>query len=199
MGGVSLLISVSAAAGGGPLGIDHKVALDESGMWSRSTQNAMLGITVTATIAAAFWEGGDTRFGKTSWYALDSELATALASTAGKAVFTRSRPSQTDDPNKWFQGKGHYSFPSGEVSAFSAAVTPYIAEYYRDNPWVWALELLPAYGAVARVKSQAHWQTDVLAGWALGAAIGYYSYKRDSPWTLGLAPHGLQVGFRTSW
>ena len=44
------------------------------------------------------------------------------ASTIAKDVFTRARPAQTDDPNKWFQGKGHYSFPSGEVTFVSAAV-----------------------------------------------------------------------------
>jgi len=198
-GAIILLTSGAACAGGGPLGIDHKVPLDESGIWSRSTQNAVLGLTVTSVVVAAFWEGGETRFGKTSWQTVDSLLITAVATTAGKAVFTRSRPSQTDDPDKWFQGKGHYSFPSGEVGAMSAAVTPYILEYQHDNPWVWALELLPAYDAAARIKSQAHWQTDVLAGWAIGAGVGYYAHSNNSPWSLSVMPHTVQVGFRTRW
>ena len=198
-GAMALLACGVASAGGGPLGIDHKVPLDESGIWSRNTQNAALGLTVTAVVVAAFWEGGETRLGKTSWQSVDSLLITAVATTAGKAIFTRSRPSQTDDPDKWFQGKGHYSFPSGEVGAMSAAVTPYILEYQHDHPWIWALELLPAYDAAARIKSQAHWQTDVLAGWAIGGAIGYYAHTVNSPWSLGLMPHGVQVGFRTRW
>ena len=45
-------------------------------------------------------------------------------------------------------------------------------EYGHDNPAVYALELLPLYDAIARVKVQSHWQTDVLAGFALGAVTG---------------------------
>jgi undecaprenyl-diphosphatase len=74
-------------------------------------------------------------------------------------------------------------------------VTPFIVNYARRNPWVWALEILPAYDAVARVKSQAHWQTDVLAGWALGTAVGYVSTTWKTPMFVQILPHGLVVGF----
>ncbi len=194
-----LLLNGSARAGGGPLGIDSTVALDDKGIWKRGTQTAVLGVVVTGTVAAAFWEGGGTRLGKTLWQSVDSLVLTTAATTAGKLVFTRARPSQTSDPNLWFQGGHHYSFPSGEVGAMSAVVTPLILEYKNDHPWVWALELLPAYDAVARVKVHAHWQTDVLAGFAIGTGIGYYAHSRDSPWVLGLLPHGASVGFRKQW
>ena len=188
-----------ACAGGGPLGIDHRLNYDDSGIWKRSVQNDVLGLVVTGTIAAAFWEGGETRIGKTLWQSVDSVLISTVATTAGKYAFTRARPSQTDDPNQWFKGGHHYSFPSGEVGAMSAVVTPFILEYQKDHPWVWALELLPAYDAVARMKVHAHWQTDVLAGFAIGTAAGYYAHTRDSPWTLGVLPHGASVGFHTRW
>jgi undecaprenyl-diphosphatase len=29
------------------------------------------------------------------------------------------------------------------------------------------------YDAIARVKTHGHWQSDVIAGWALGTAGGY--------------------------
>lgn len=189
----------SAAAAGGPLGIDHAWTLDQSGVWKRSTQNAVLGIAVTATVAAAFWEGGETRLGKTLWQSVDATVWTTIGTTGGKLLFTRARPSQTDDPNQWFKGGHHYSFPSGEVGAMSALVTPFVLEYGRDQPWVWALELLPAYDAIARLKSRAHWQTDVLAGFAIGTAAGYYAHSRDSPWVLGLLPGSIAVGFRKRW
>ena len=195
----ALLMSGSAAAGGGPLGIDHALTLDNKGIWKRNVQTAALGLVVTADIAAAFWEGGESRFGKTLWQSVDSLVISTVATTGGKYVFTRARPSQTDDPNQWFKGGHHYSFPSGEVGAMSAIVTPFILEYQKDNPWVWALELLPAYDAEARMKVRAHWQTDVLAGWAIGAAAGYYAHSRDSPWTLGVLPHGVSVGFHKQW
>ena len=178
---LALLASGAVLADGGPLGIDHRLAFDDKGIWKRSTQNAVLGVVVTGTIAAAFWEGGETRIGKTLWQSVDSVLISAVATTGGKYVFTRARPTQTDDPNQWFKGGHRYSFPSGKVGAMSAVVTPFILEYHNDHPGVWALELLPAYDAVARMKVRAHWQTDVLAGFAIGAAAGYYAYSRDSP------------------
>jgi PAP2 superfamily len=188
-----------AHAGGGPLGIDHVVTADDKGIWKRSTQNAVLSVVVIGDIGAALWEGGETRFGKTLWQSVDSMLISTVAANGSKLIFTRARPTQTDDPNQWFQGGHHYSFPSGEVAAMSGIVTPFIFEYAKDNPAVWALELLPAYDAIARVKVHAHWQSDVLAGWAIGTAAGYYAHSRDSPWTLGVLPHGFTVGFHKEW
>ena len=67
---------------------------------------------------------------------------------------------------------GGRSFPSGEVAEISGIVTPYVLEYGNDHPAVYALEVLPVYDAIARVRVQAHWQTDVIAGFALGTASG---------------------------
>jgi undecaprenyl-diphosphatase len=75
-------------------------------------------------------------------------------------------------------------FPSGEVTTLASAVTPLVLEYGHDHPAVYALELLPAYDAIARVRSHAHWQSDVLAGWALGTAVGYYAHSRAKPFTV---------------
>jgi undecaprenyl-diphosphatase len=60
---------------------------------------------------------------------------------------------------------------------------------------VWTLELLPAYDALARLKSQEHWQTDVIAGWALGSAAGYWASTRAIPISVQILPRGLSVGF----
>jgi len=81
------------------------------------------------------------------------------------------------------------------VTLQASFVTPFIVNYARQEPWVWALEILPAYDAAARLKSQAHWQTDVIAGWALGSAIGYWSTTRRVPLSVQILPRGLSVGF----
>ena len=81
----------------------------------------------------------------------------------------------------------------------SAIVTPFVLEYGHDYPGVYALELLPVYDAIARVKVQAHWQTDVLAGFALGTLTGYYAHSRDIPLILGVLPKGFTVGIRKSF
>jgi hypothetical protein len=80
------------------------------------------------------------------------------------------------------------------VTAVTAIVTPFVFEYGRDYPAVYALGLLPAYDAIARVKSQAHWQTDVLASIAPGTLTGYMAHSRDSPFIFGVLPKGFTVG-----
>ena len=189
----------AALAGGGPLGIDHRLNANYGGIWKRGTQNAVLGLAVTAEIAAALWEGGDSRLGRTLWQSVDSTVLATATADAGKLIFRRARPTETSDPNKWFQSGNHYSFPSGEVAALTGLVTPFVLEYGQDHPAVYALALLPAYGAAARLKTRAHWQSDVLASIALGAATGYYAHSRESPFILSTLPHGFMVGMRNNW
>jgi len=166
----------------------------DSGIWTRSNQNALRYGLLFGDIAFAIWEGGESRVGKAAWQSIDSVALAGITAEVAKRAFGRLRPSETNDPNQWFQG-GH-SFPSGEVSEISGIVTPYVLEYAHDHPAVWALELLPAYDAIARVRVGEHWQTDVLAGWALGTATGYLAWKHDSPIILRILPHGFSVGLR---
>jgi undecaprenyl-diphosphatase len=196
---VALAWAGFAHAGGGPLGIDHAVTLDQSGIWSRHNQQLLEVATMFTVMGGAVWEGGESRLGRTYWQAVDSAVLATGAATAGKYIFQRSRPSQTSDPNKWGQGSGNYSFPSGEVAFISAAVTPFVIEYGHDHPWVYALEALPAYDAAARVKSRAHWQSDVLAAWGLGTATGWYASTREKPFMLSVLPHAVQVGYSAHW
>jgi len=185
----------SATAGG----IDHKLTYDDSGIWNRNIQKGLEYGSIAVVLGGAAWEGGETRLGRTFWQAVDSSVLGAVTSEAAKHIFTRARPSQTDDPNQWFQGSGHYSFPSGEVTLVSAAISPFVFEYTHDYPWTLALEALPLYDAIARVKVQSHWQTDVLAAYAIGTAAGYYAHSRDSPFFLEVLPHGVGVGIRKQW
>jgi undecaprenyl-diphosphatase len=199
---VCILLAVTAAsamAAGGPLGIDHRLGYDNSGVWKRSNQTALLELMVGAELAGGLWEGGQTRLGRTFWQSIDASAIAGLSSQVLKRTFTRARPSQTDNPDLWFQGGSHYSFPSGEVTAVSAIVTPFVLEYRHDEPAVYALELLPIYDAVARVKVRGHWQSDVLASLALGTAIGYYAHSRKSPLILSVLPHGFFIGLRAHW
>jgi undecaprenyl-diphosphatase len=189
----------SAYAGGGPFGIDHTVGGDATGIWSRRNQILLQDVTPLVVIAGALWEGDDTRFGHASWQSVDSLLIGTVTAAGMKVAFGRSRPTQTNDPNQWFQGRGHNSFPSGEVMEITTAVTPYVLEYGADHPAVCALELLPIYDAIARVKSHAHWQSDVLASFAIGTGIGYYTHSRPSSISVGILPRGVTVGWKRSF
>ena len=60
---------------------------------------------------------------------------------------------------------------------------------------MWGLEVLPLYYGVARMKSQAHWQTDVIVGWALGTVAGYWAVRRDTPFSVQVLPRCLSLGY----
>jgi len=44
------------------------------------------------------------------------------------------------------------------------------------------------------VKTQAHWQSDVLAAWAVGGLAGWYAHEHDHPLLLQAMPNGVFVG-----
>jgi len=196
---LAALLQTAPAVAGGPFGIDHRVNEDNSGVWRRNNQKTLLGVMVVGGLAVGLWEGGETRLGKTTWQAVDATVFSVASTTIMKRVFTRARPSETDDPNKFFQGGSHTSFPSGEVAAMSAIVTPFVLEYRHESPGVYALELLPFYDAVARVKARGHWQSDVIVSFGIGTLAGYYAHNREQPFFLELLPHGVAIGLRKRW
>ena len=176
-------------------GFDHEWSLDENGIWARKYQSALQDGVIALELAGSLWYGNDDELGHTYWQTVDSSVISGVAAQLLKYGFSRARPYQGDNPNAWFKGSGYQSFPSGEVTLQASFVTPFIVNYGRQDPWVWALELLPAYDAIARLKSQAHWQTDVIAGWALGTGVGYWSTTRAVPLSVQILPGRLSVGF----
>jgi undecaprenyl-diphosphatase len=192
----ALTVSATATAGGGPLGIDHRLHYDNSGIWKRSNQKLLAGATAVTVFGGALLLGDNDDFGDTLWRSVDSVVLASATTDVLKLGFRRQRPSETDDPDKFFSsGKKNDSFPSGEVTLISAAVTPFIVRYGEDNPMVYALALLPAYDMVARMKTRGHWQTDVLAGAAIGTGFGIWASRRNSPFILSVLPGGFKVGF----
>jgi undecaprenyl-diphosphatase len=113
-----------------------------------------------------------------------------------KNVFQRPRPSQSSNPNLWRQGSGNKSFPSGETATMAAFVTPIILDNREEHPWVWTLLSLPLYMAEARMRSQAHWLSDVVVGGAVGIAAGTWAADRDSPLLLEITKDGMFVGLK---
>jgi len=189
-----LLLSSCAFAGGGPFGIDHEWSLDQSGIWARKVQTALETGTIAVELGGALWLGNDDPLGHVFWQTIDASAVSGVAAIGLKYAFSRARPYQGNDPNKWFKGRCCQSFPSGEVTLQASFVTPFIRRYEKENPWIWSLEALPVYDAIARMKSQAHWQTDVIAGWVLGSAFGYWSAARETPISVQILPRGLSVG-----
>jgi undecaprenyl-diphosphatase len=191
--GLALLL-VLAASLPAHAGIDHEWAFDQSGIWARKYQTGLEFGVIAFEVGGALWLGNDEEFGHTLWQTLDSSLISGLAADGLKRAFGRARPEQGNNPNAWFKGSCCESFPSGEVTLQASFVTPIIVHYAREHPWVWGLEALPVYDAIARMKSQAHWQTDVIAAWALGTGVGYWTSTWKTPLMVRILPGGLSVG-----
>jgi PAP2 superfamily len=191
--------TISAFAGSGPLGIDHELSRSDTGIWRRSNQVGLEFGSAILVFGGSLYFGSDSRIGKTFWQSTDSIVMTSVSSIALKEVFRRERPNQGNNPNAWFKSSSNQSFPSGEVAHITAVVTPFIKEYQNDNPWIWSLAALPVYDGIARMKSQAHWQTDVIAGALLGGGIGYYNSTRNTPWSVTILPRSVTIGFNKSF
>jgi hypothetical protein len=113
-----------------------------------------------------------------------------MAEAAGLSVTTslllkfasgRERPNQTDDPNLW--RKGGSSFPSIHAS-IAFAVGAVLAESGNDDYRI--MRRFLGYGAIAgftafeRVKHNAHWLSDDVAGAAIGGATAHFILERDA-------------------
>jgi hypothetical protein len=192
---LSGLYAQASQAAGGPLGIDHRWTYDNHGMWStRYEQGLVYGVMIFEA-GGAFWLGDDNDFGHTLWQSVDASIVSGFSAEVLKYAFSRARPNQGGNPDKWFQGSCCDSFPSGQVTLQASFVTPIILHYAHDHPWIWLLEALPVYDALARLKHQDHWQSDVIAGWALGTAAGYWAGNREIPLMVQILPRGLTIGF----
>ncbi len=142
------------------------------------------------------------------------ELGFALAAgwaavRALKAAFGLPRPFELDPGLAYppaLAGASSPSFPSGHA-ALAALFALFLAR--GGPPWGYLLALLWALlVGLSRVELGVHYPGDVLAGWALGAALAFLLPKRPPAlwlWTpalaLGLAlpplaaPAGLAAGF----
>jgi undecaprenyl-diphosphatase len=189
-----ILVPAIARAGSGPFGIDYELGRGDTGIFSRNAQLGLEYGSVAFIAAGALILGNDNQLGHTFWQSADSAVFAGLSAQVLKYAFRRARPIQGDNPNAWFQSGGQ-SFPSGEVTLQAAWVTPFILDNYQQHPWIWSLELLPMWDGYARMKSQAHWQSDVIASWLLGSGFGYWAAHREIPLLVEILPGGISVGF----
>jgi undecaprenyl-diphosphatase len=112
-----------------------------------------------------------TRQWRALYLAIGATLGTALANSALKALFSRSRPDVLLEP------LSSYSFPSAHSSAAFAFFLLLGLLASRGQPPRWRLTWLllaslPAAAiALSRVYLGVHWPSDIIAGAALAAGI----------------------------
>jgi undecaprenyl-diphosphatase len=190
----ALTVCGTVRAAGGPLGIDYELRYDNAGIWKRTYQLDLEYAVLGTSAVGALWLGNADPLGHVFWQDIDAEAISAIAAQGLKYAVSRARPSQGDNPNSWFQGQGHQGFPSGEVTLQAAFVTPIIVNYVHQSPWIAALEVLPIYDAIGRMKLHEHWQSDVIASWLLGTGVGYWTSTLKVPLVVRVLPGGVSVG-----
>jgi membrane-associated phospholipid phosphatase len=114
-----------------------------------------------------------------AWAMLEAAGLGSVTAYALKYTVRREGPDQSSDPNQWGKSGGS-SFPSWHATA-AFAVGTVLAESGNDE-YRWLRRLL-GYGLGAgtsyeRLKHNAHWLSDTVAGSALGMASAHFVMNR---------------------
>lgn len=125
-----------------------------------------------------------------AWNMVEATMLSGVTAYALKFAAGREPPDQTTDPNLW--GRGGNSFPSLHVTA-AFAVGTVLAESGNDEYRI--VRRLLGYGlgvftTYERLKHDAHWLSDTVAGAALGAASAHFVMDRRAATNEGT---GLRV------
>jgi membrane-associated phospholipid phosphatase len=136
---------------------------------------------------------------------VEAAALSAVTAYALKYIVAREGPDETSNPNEWFKGHG-YIFPSFHSTA-AFAVGTVLAESGNDE-YRWLRRLL-GYGlgvatSYERLKHNAHWLSDTLAGAAIGGATANFTmhrrYANEEQSSLSVVPveGGAMLTYRLS-
>ena len=119
---------------------------------------------------------GDPNGHREVWSMFEAATFSTLTTYGLKYIVRREGPDQTSDPNQWFKSGGH-SFPSEHATA-SFAIGTVLAEAGGDE-YRWLRRVL-GYGlgvgtSYLRLKHNAHWLSDTVAGAAVGIASAQFT------------------------
>ncbi|MBV8146714.1 MAG: phosphatase PAP2 family protein [Gammaproteobacteria bacterium] len=137
-----------------------------------------------------------------AWSMFEAATLSTVDAYALKYLIRREGPDQTSDPNAWEKSGGR-SFPSEHATA-SFAIGTVLAEAGGDE-YRWLRRVL-GYGlgigtSYLRLKHNAHWLSDTVAGGALGIASGQFAlnhayHRQDSGFSLVPVPGGAMLTYR---
>jgi undecaprenyl-diphosphatase len=102
-------------------------------------------------------------------------LTDQISAHVFKGIFDRVRPCNalsgvlTPDDKP-----GSFSFPSSHATNMGGSMTLLALAY---PPWAWLCAVIAFLVGLSRVYLGVHYPSDVLGGWLLGAAIGWFVWK----------------------
>lgn len=129
-----------------------------------------------------------------------------------KSISLRPRPYVFDEnlpPSTVLRSNDRASFLSGHTSGSAAAsffFARVFSDYYPDSKlklYVWGVAIaMPALTGYLRVRGGQHYPTDVLAGYVLGAGVGYFipklhiNNRKNRDLTFSLTPQGFYLNLK---
>jgi hypothetical protein len=170
---------------------------------SDDVQDALPTVAVVGATGAYAWLAGDRDGRQEAWTMFEAGALSTVTTYALKYAIAREGPDQTSSPSQWFKGGGK-SFPSEHASA-AFAVGTVLAESGNDE-YRWLRRLL-GYGlgvatSYERLRHNAHWLSDTVAGAALGAATANFAMKRnyrnvdETSWSVAPVQGGMMLTYR---
>ena len=147
-----------------------------SNISSNDLQDALPAVVVfLGTWGYAAW-ADDPNGHREAWSMLEAAVLSSITAYGTKFIARRQGPDQTSNPNEWFKSGGR-SFPSEHATA-SFAIGTVLAEAGGDD-YRWLRRVL-GYGvgigtSYLRLKHNAHWLSDTVAGGALGIASAQFT------------------------
>jgi undecaprenyl-diphosphatase len=121
------------------------------------------------------------------WAIVFSGAITPAVNAAVKAVVGRGRPDPREDDPPAVRVPRSTSFPSGHALAAWCAAT-LLAD---DDPLAAGYYLIASAVSLSRVHLRQHHTTDVLAGAALGIALGRLGRRMAPPWRRSTRRRGM--------
>lgn len=165
--------------------MDRLVIDNQSRAWA-TTSDVLLYSTFALSLGATAIDATNDRgnrmesFGKDTIILVETFFATQLVTNLFKYSMRRARPSQYRVATDITFGEEQLSFPSGHTAGVAAAATAYTYAFVQRHPGDAANYVVGGVGALltiitgyARAQAGRHFYTDVIAGAALGVAIGY--------------------------
>ena len=110
------------------------------------------------------------------------EQIKVLAGRTWPETWTANNPSYIKDgiygffplQGLWTGGRAYHSFPSGHMTAISAAAVSLALILPR---WCWLAPIPVALVAIGMIGTNYHWVSDLIAGTALGSAVALASHR----------------------
>lgn len=142
--------------------------------------SVLLGVNATLLVLGLVEQQatGETRLRDASLTALEAHLFTALLTSGLKRLTGRARPDVGEGAHHFDPFESDDALPSGHASRAFAAAAVFADRYGGPVPAL-------AYGAaglvaISRVVLDRHWASDVVAGAALGIAVGRSLSRRHA-------------------